>query len=1508
MKTTTHTKELDDNSQLNCLSWFSKFRDFGEKFLSQKYYLTAIFLLSTLLSPFNSFSQITAGFELDGNANSVLPNPPEDWNVTFGPTGSAQVTSGLLTDVPSDNDTRFTVGSSDLDDVSEWHWDLASVPDKDDLLHAGAALYGDSLLYFFGDRYATSGAAEIGLWFFRDVVAPLPDGTFSGHHQVGDIMLLTNFVNGGGIAVVTAYEWVGSGGSDGTLDLILVDSINLFGITNLSSSSVPWPYDPKTGPNDSYGAGAFFEGGLNLEGLGIGINPCFSSFMVQSRASHSLSAELKDFIFGSFFTRPQVTVNSARICAGAPAVTLTASVTGGVDGYTYLWSPGGATTSSINVSPAVTTEYTAVVTAGNGCVANPAKGKVTVVPSPPCSIGNSTPDTVICNTPGNTISTSTAIDLALYDLVWSLTVSDPVMSGWSITGGQGTNTITFTSGACAPGGTVDIELTVTDTSGECETVCNRELIPTPPFCSASINAHDSLDCNITQITLTGVAVTDNPNPILLWTASGGGNIVSGSATLSVIIDAPGTYTFSVTDSINGCNATAQTTVTEDISTPVLDETHNNVSCNGLSDGSINLSVSGGLAPYTYLWSNSATTQDISGLAAGTYSVTVTGANGCSSVLEVIITEPTDLVLSTEKTDALCFGGSTGGITASASGGTTPYEFAIDAGAFSSNNVFNNLAAGTYTIHVKDANGCEKSAEVTIGQPTDVVLSTEKTDASCNGGTDGSITASASGGTTPYEFAIDAGAFSSNNVFNNLGIGTYTIHVKDTNGCEKTEEVTITQPSDIVLSTEKTDVLCFGGSTGSITASASGGTTPYEFAIDAGAFSSNNVFNNLAAGTYTIHVKDSNNCEKTAEVTITEPDDLILSTEKTDVLCYGGNTGSITASASGGTTPYEFAIDAGAFSSNNVFSNLAAGTYTIHVKDANGCEKTTDVTITEPTDVVLSTEKTDVLCYGGSTGSITASASGGTTPYEFAIDAGAFSSNNVFSNLAAGTYTIHVKDSNNCEKTAEVTITEPDDLILSTEKTDVRCFGESSGSITASASGGVAPYEFAIGAGAFSSTNVFENLSAGTYTIHVRDTNDCEKSVDVTITEPGEVTCSLAAPDTLPVCGSEGNLLTAETQNATTYLWSVTGEDWIITAGQGTSTITYTAGKDSATFTLIVTGENGCSDTCEVTFGIGACVKVTPFCTLTQGFWGNSNGKACAAGGQTASQLVSTLLGSDYGPMVIGKPGRSLTITQNRSHCVTLRMPGGGPATMLPAGDHTFDANCGSAIPLNSNGRFNNVLLGQTIALGFNLRLDPELGDLVIPGTSFTTMEALSGEDGICGTEDDVPVFGSVITKTISQTVLDALISIYGEATVANLFDLANRALGGQSTGGATLKQITGAVGAINEGFDHCRFLVDENNNPVVGLAERSQELTAIAFPNPFANSTTIQFVANSDQVVTVTVYTITGAKVAELYNGTVQKGATNRVIFNGENLPDGIYIYKITVGDQDYFDRLVLQK
>ncbi|PYL35462.1 MAG: hypothetical protein DMF35_02700, partial [Verrucomicrobia bacterium] len=406
-----------------------------------------------------------------------------------------------------------------------------------------------------------------------------------------------------------------------------------------------------------------------------------------------------------------------------------------------------------------------------------------------------------------------------------------------------------------------------------------------------------------------------------------------------------------------------------------------------------------------------------------YTITVKDANGCTTTQPVTITQPAAALGSSisSQTNVACFGGSTGSVTVAGSGGTSPYTYAIDGVTFGNSGTFSNLAAGSYTIAVKDANGCTTTQPVTITQPAAALGSSisSQTNVACFGGSTGSVTVAGSGGTSPYTFSKDGVNFGASGTFGSLAAGSYTITVKDANGCSTTQPVTISEPASALGSSisSQTNVDCFGGSTGSVTVAGSGGTSPYTYAIDGTTFGNSGTFGSLAAGSYTITVKDANGCTTTQPVTITQPAAALSSSisSQTNVACFGSSTGSVTVSGSGGTTPYTYSIDGTNFGNSGTFSNLAAGSYTITVKDANGCTTAADATVTIPTPVTASSTKADPLC-NGQLGSMTATFSGGTPGYECSLDNGSFApctSPATFNNLGAGSHTVAVRDSNAC---------------------------------------------------------------------------------------------------------------------------------------------------------------------------------------------------------------------------------------------------------------------------------------------------------------------------------------------------------------------------------------------------------------------------------------------------------------------------------------------------------------
>ncbi len=629
-----------------------------------------------------------------------------------------------------------------------------------------------------------------------------------------------------------------------------------------------------------------------------------------------------------------------------------------------------------------------------------------------------------------------------------------------------------------------------------------------------------------------------------WTGPGIPAGQANSRCITPTVASAGTASYHLVVERSGCGSKCERSVT--VTQVTLALTHTDVTCNGAADGTITATFSGGTAPYQLQldggsFATATSPTKLSSLGPGLHTVVVKDASGCQDTKQVTIDEPTALALTLGKTDVTCNGAADGTITATFSGGTTPYQIQLDGGSFSaatSPKTFNSLGPGTHTVVVKDANSCQISKEIGITEPPALALSLGKTDVTCNGAADGTITATFSGGTTPYQIQLDGGGFASATsptTFNSLGPGVHTVVVKDANSCQISKQITVTEPPALALTLGKTDATCNGGNDGTITATFSGGTAPYQIQLNGGGFSpatSPVTFSSLGTGSYTVDVKDANNCQKSQSVSIGQPGALTLSLDKTDITCNGAADGTITATFSGGTPPYQIQLDGGAFAlatSPATFSSLAPGTHTVVLKDANNCQTTKQATLAEPPALTLALAKTDVTCNGAGDGSITATFSGGTPPYQIQLDGGTFTtatSPMKFSSLGPGAHTVVVKDAHSCQQTKQATINEPAALVLALTKTDITCEGVN-GTITATFSGGTPPYQLQIDGGAFTTETspwTFTGLTSGSHTVVVKDANACQATQQASILTPQ---CGQLTP-TQTTCsdftgGTAGNL-------------------------------------------------------------------------------------------------------------------------------------------------------------------------------------------------------------------------------------------------------------------------------------------------------------------------------------------------------------------------------------------------
>ncbi len=696
---------------------------------------------------------------------------------------------------------------------------------------------------------------------------------------------------------------------------------------------------------------------------------------------------------------------------------------------------------------------------------------------------------------------------------------------------------------------------------------------------------------------------------------------NGATTEDLVNLSAGTYTVTVTDA-NGFTATISSTITQppvlEVSTAVVD-----VLCSGGSDGDIDLTVTGGSPAYTYLWSNGATTQDLTNVVAGTYTVTVTDSHSCSKTISATINQPTPLVPSAVPSPVTCYNGTDGDVDLSVSGGSPAYTYLWSNGATTQD--LTNVVAGTYTVTVTDTHGCTATTSATVEQPTDLALSVSVTDVVCHGGTDGDIDLSVSGGSPAYTYLWSNGATTQD--LTNVVAGTYTVTVTDTHNCTKTISATINQPTDLVATAVPTPVLCNGGADGDIDVTVSGGSPAYTYLWSNGATTQD--LTNVVAGTYTVTVTDTHNCTKTVSATITEPTNLTASAVASPVACFGGSDGDVDLTVSGGSPAYTYVWSNGATTQD--LNNVIAGTYTVTVTDTHGCSITASATVTQPDALVLSTDVTNVSCNGGNTGAIDLTVTGGTLNYSYLWSNNATTQD--ISALAAGTYTVTVTDANDCTKSISATVQEASLLTASAQVTNILCNGSASGAIDVTVLGGTPGYSYLWNPGG-ATTEDLNNIVAGDYCVTVTDQNGCTVSVCKTVSQPPALVVTSTEVAVLCNGGADGsiNLTVTGGVPAYQYLWSngVTTQDL--------------DGLSAGSYCVTVTDANGCTKT--------LCANITqpPVITLTD----EVTDVSCYGGNNGAVNLV--VVGGSPGYTYLwdnGATTQDLSNVTAGTYCVTV---------------------------------------------------------------------------------------------------------------------------------------------------------------------------------------------------------------------------------------------------------------
>lgn len=435
----------------------------------------------------------------------------------------------------------------------------------------------------------------------------------------------------------------------------------------------------------------------------------------------------------------------------------------------------------------------------------------------------------------------------------------------------------------------------------------------------------------------------------------------------------------------------------------------NISCFGGSNGSATATVNGGSAPYTYLWSpsggNAATA---TGLAAGTYTCTITDNIGCVATTSVTIVAPSAINVSTMQQNVACFGGSNGDAMVMVSGGTGPYTYSWSPSG-GSGSMAMNLSAGIYSCIVTDANGCTITQSFTITQPLVLAANITTVQNLCAGQCNASVVANPSGGTAPYTFSN----------LSNLCIGVYTLLITDSRGCSTSPSVSIVDPSVLIATSTSVGPSCGNACDGIATAIVTGGTPAYSYFWNPTSSTQASI-NGLCSGTYFCTVTDSNGCTDSISVVLLNPTPIVVTlAQNISPACFGDCTGAATVMATGGSGPLTWLwTPTGCIAQTCV--SLCAGNYSVAVTDSIGCSVTTNVIITEPDALTANSTHTDETLAIANDGTATVIPSGGTAPYTYSW-APTGGTNATATGLDAGTYTCTITDINGCIISVIVTI-------------------------------------------------------------------------------------------------------------------------------------------------------------------------------------------------------------------------------------------------------------------------------------------------------------------------------------------------------------------------------------------------------------------------------------------------------------------------------------------------------
>ncbi len=708
---------------------------------------------------------------------------------------------------------------------------------------------------------------------------------------------------------------------------------------------------------------------------------------------------------------------------------------------------------------------------------------------------------------------------------------------------------------CFPSGATNYEIRTTFSA------CDNPASQLIAYDTITVNRYGTLnatftttntDCGPPNGTITVTVPVGSGTPPYTFVLDGGTPFVGPSPHTFTNVS-QGIHNIVITEGSSACNSVLNVmvnrnnTLTANISTTAT-------ACAAVGTGSIIITPTNGFGPYTFqldgfLPVSGPVPFTFANVFGGNHNVIVADATGCqTNVIVVNVPVGPGVTGNASSTLASCSAIANGTVTANATAGIAPFTWQINGGPIqngSSPHTFININSGVHTVTINDNVGCSTAINVNVAAGPGVLGNATSTPVSCQGASNGTITATATLGAAPFTWQIDGSPFQAGAnpyTFTNISGGLHFVTIKDNVGCTLNLNVNVVSGNGPSASAITSATSCNGASNGTITVTAVSGVPPYSYSLDGAppvAGPNPYTFLNVSSGSHTVIVRDAPGCvSNTVVITVVPGPPLTTTVNKTNVLCNGNATGSIMVNQPPlGAPPFQYSLDGITWQSNNLFPGLAANSYTVSYRSANGCSGSQTVNITEPTQLVATTAITAVRCNGENNGIINVMPSGGVSPYQYSINGGLnWQSNSVF-NVPAGNYTITIKDFNACIAARNITVTEPALLTASSTNRNASCDGGNDGEINVTANGGNTGYLYSIDGINFQSLNRF-NVAPGNYSVTVKDNLGCTTSFNTSVGLT--VNLFLASPADLTIC--EGTSVQLQlTTNATLYSWTpVTG--------------------------------------------------------------------------------------------------------------------------------------------------------------------------------------------------------------------------------------------------------------------------------------------------------------------------------------------------------------------------------